>query len=115
MGTMSLRIYKYPLDLTERQSIRMPSGATILSLQVQHGQICLWAVVDPDAPLMDCVFLIVGTGHPLPDEVERVYAESFTRHPQGGGGQYIGTVQMAGGSFVWHVFTGATPQPESGE
>lgn len=41
-------IYKYPLDVTDRQVIAMPEDAEILTVQVQNGKPMLWAVVDPN-------------------------------------------------------------------
>lgn len=82
-------IWKYPLVIADRQRIEMPKGAKILTVQAQDGQACLWALVNADEGEMETRdFVIYGTGHyvsPLP-------------------GVYIGTVQMAGGRLVWHVF-----------
>jgi hypothetical protein len=103
---MNMRIYMYPLEVTDRQTVRMQDRARILTVQEQDGVLCLWALVDPDAPLLRREILIVGTGHPVPDEVAQCYEDEFTRHPQGSGGLYIGTVQQADGALVWHVFTG---------
>lgn len=35
-------IYKYQLDLKPRNSITMPVGAKILTVQLQKGLICIW-------------------------------------------------------------------------
>ena len=80
------KIYKYPLEMTATQIIRMPCGTEILHVAEQHGMLCLWAVVDPAAELRDYVIQIVGNGHP------------FQRNNK----QHLGTVLM--GEFVWHVF-----------
>ena len=68
----------------------MPKGAEILSVQVQADVLCLWALVDPDAKLQKRVIEILGTGNPI--DVPGVTHK------------FIGTVQMRGGSLVWHVF-----------
>lgn len=81
-------IYKYPLNLG-RQVVLLPLGARVLTAQVQHETICLWAeVADPEGKKERRTFNVVGTGHPIPNNP----------------GVYIGTVQMQEGRFVWHVY-----------
>ncbi len=40
------RVYKYPLRVNDRQIVKLPKGAEILSVQIQRGDICLWALID---------------------------------------------------------------------
>lgn len=82
-------IWKFPLRVADTQQVSVPRGAQILSAQVQHGALCLWALVEPDEPREDRTIVIVGTGNQAP---------IMTRL------RHIGTAQMAGGSLVWHVF-----------
>lgn len=82
-------IYKYPLILQHRQTVKMPLYAKILSVQMQGYQICLWAELDTDDDAGDRTFLIYGTGHEIPEE------EEFGR-------KYIGTIQQE--RLVWHIF-----------
>lgn len=85
----SKTIWKYPLRLVGEQAIQMPKGAEILCAQVQgEGAICVWALVDPKVEKEERMIVIYGTGHPVTD-----------LHCK-----YIGTVQMDGGSLIWHVF-----------
>jgi len=79
-------IWKYTLQIDDGEMIDMPRGARPLAVQVQAGDMCLWAAVDSRAPLVRHKFNIGGTGHPLPD------------------GEYIGSVQD--GPYVWHIFDG---------
>ncbi len=87
---MNSTIWKYPLLVTDRQDVRMPLNAAILSVQMQGETLCLWALVNPVAPLVLRTFEVFGTGHPIAhsDEIRK----------------YIGTVQSPGRSLVWHVF-----------
>jgi hypothetical protein len=39
-------VYKYALALTEQQSLWMPAGAQILSVQMPNGMPMLWAAID---------------------------------------------------------------------
>jgi hypothetical protein len=80
-------IWKFPLEVTDEQTVEIPSGAQLLSVQNQHETACLWAVVDPEAEKKPCVIQIYGTGHPI-EEV----------------GTYLSTFQMHGGSLVFHAF-----------
>ena len=84
-------IWKYPLQVTDEQTIDMPSGAEALTVQVQNGTPCLWARVDPAAPTTPRKIITHGTGHPVPETT----------------GRYIGTYQIDGGALVFHVFDAA--------
>lgn len=89
-------IWKFELKITDHQSISMPVGAQILSVQTQKNlvthedKICLWAVVESQAPKGFKEFHIFGTGHIMTPGLSL---------------RYIGTVQTHDGSLVWHVFT----------
>lgn len=84
-------IYKYPLRIVDEQTVRMPIGAELLSVQMQNGLPCLWATVDPDLGERSRRILIRGTGHPL----------------TGQEGRHISTFQMQGGALVFHAFEAA--------
>jgi hypothetical protein len=80
-------IYKYPILITDLQTITLPSGATFVKVGLDpQGQICLWAIVDPELPVTREYIHIRGTGQPLTDLPTR-YLGSFNDGP-----------------FVWHVF-----------
>ena len=78
-------IWKYPLKLTDEQVVRMPEGGEILTAQMQGGTLCLWVLVNNEAPAQGRTIEVRGTGHPAPN-----------------GCRYIATTQM--GQLVWHVF-----------
>lgn len=80
-------IWKFGLEVTDEQTVEMPVGAKPLSVQVQHGTPCLWALVDTKALKEKRVVQIFGTGHPVADE-----------------GDYVGTFQIEGGALVFHAF-----------
>lgn len=67
--------------------IEMPAASQILTLQVQHGVPTLWAQVNPKSSVVTRVFQWVGTGTEAPS-----------------GSRYVGTVQMRGGDFVFHLY-----------
>lgn len=85
------RIYKYPVQVTDEFEVLMPVGAMPLSVQMQRGQPCVWALVHEGAQDIYHTFCVVGTGNPVPENA----------------GSYIGTWQD--GPFVWHLFEGETP------
>lgn len=81
-------IWKFPLRITDAQTVAMPTGAQILTAQVQYDELQVWAIVDPDRLLVERTFAIATTGHTLhcaPDK-------------------YIATFQLQGGLFVGHLF-----------
>jgi hypothetical protein len=85
-----MKIYKYPLEIKDTVTVKMPRCAKVLTVQVQRGVPCIWAAVDPLQPYLDRrVFRIVGTG------------QSFMRESVN---RYVGTFQMFGGDLVYHVF-----------
>ena len=85
---MNGTIWKYPIEVTDDQAVDMPAGAQVLSVQVQGGAPCVWATVDPDAPVRPRRLRTFGTGHPDCD---------FS-------GVFVGTYQLRGGSLVFHLF-----------
>jgi hypothetical protein len=60
-------------------------------VQTQHGQPCLWALVDDARPFVAHNFVLCGTGHNCDDL--RINAASF-----------VGSFQMNGGGLVFHLF-----------
>ena len=83
-----MRIWKFPLQVASLQTIEMPAGARILSVQTQFGRPELWALCDETAPLSERRIAVYGTGQPMPN----VY------------GKYVGTFQLDGGHLVFHAF-----------
>lgn len=80
-------IYKYPLLLAGgEQRIAMPSKATIVHVQEQHGDPTLWAKVPCEPQSHTCIrtFLVVATGEEFPAGLD-----------------YIGTIHLDW--TVWHV------------
>ena len=88
---MEQRIWKYQLEVTDGQNISMPKGAEILTVQVQDGSPCLWALVDPKAETEIRFIEIFGTGNPVLSDI-------------GASRKYISTFQMLEGRLVLHAF-----------
>lgn len=84
--TMKKVIWKFPLPEMDNE-ISMPEGAQILTVQIQNGQLVLWAMVDPHAFHEKRLFRIIATG-------EDIHASEKWK--------YVGTFQKAW--FVGHVF-----------
>lgn len=80
-------IWKFPLP-SYPCVIEMPSSAEVLTVQVQDGIPCLWALVEVENDLVRREFRVYGTGGQLPINP----------------GKYIGTFQLLGGGYVGHVF-----------
>ena len=81
-------IYKYQLK-AGRTALSMPQGAQVLTVQMQNGEACLWAKVNPSKPHEVRSFDLRGTGHTMPDDPRLTYVATF---------------QMDDGALVWHVF-----------
>ena len=100
---IDMRVYKYPLEITDTQVISSFATFTPLSTDVQlvvpaeygygevamaRPQVFLWAMVDANSKRADQVINTVGTGNPV----------------EGNPGSFVGTVQERG--LVWHIFWG---------
>ena len=86
---MKKSIWKFQLETVDEQSLLMPKGANILTVQTQNEIPCLWALVDPEGNKEERIIEIFGAGNPVNDEIDR---------------RYIGTYQSMRGSFIGHVF-----------
>lgn len=82
------RIWKFELQITDIQIVKMPRHAQLLTVQVQHGKPMLWAAVNQLDEKVGRIISIYGTGRNL-DSVEALY---------------VGTVQLMSGNAVFHVF-----------
>ena len=82
-------IYKYPLEITDSQIIKMPINAEILHSGLDpQGTPCVWAAVNTGNADEDQTVWIVGTGNPIPRQARR-HLGSFVQPP-----------------YVWHAFLG---------
>lgn len=83
-------IHKFQFDMeknrTQIHGFPMAMHSRILTVQVQHGLVTMWAEVETEAPIVVREFIINGTGQPM--------------HPRCG--VYIGSVGLSG--YVWHVY-----------
>ncbi len=82
------KVFKYRLEITGFQKIELPLNAEILTVQFQHDQLCLWALVDSDSATEEREIKISGTGHPIVNTNLK----------------FIASVQELDGNLVWHVF-----------
>ena len=88
---MKKTIWKFNLKATDTQTIEMPAGAVVLTVQVQNGTPCLWAMVDPEESASKRIFKTFGTGHQI-DNSRNVPL------------LFVGTYQLLDGNLVFHVF-----------
>lgn len=85
------RIFKYPVLSTDIQTLNLPLGARILSVQAQKDNVFLWALVDDaETRLSSHTIHVVGTGNPPPFGIHKM--------------THLGTVQLYEGALVFHVF-----------
>jgi hypothetical protein len=56
-------IWKFPISVEATPSVQMPTGARLLSVQVQKNALVLWALVDTKAPKVTRQFVMTATGH----------------------------------------------------
>lgn len=83
-------IYKQIIKTTDSQTIELPKGSEILSLQTQNNDACIWFLCNPKEQEKEVKVLdIFGTGHPITDGYD---------------GKFIGTYQLYDGKLVFHCF-----------
>lgn len=85
-----LKVYKYTFKINDYIEIELPKGAKILKFDCQHGDYCVWALVNPRAPHTIRKFRFCGTGHSLTQKENLEYINTF--------------YQNKGMSLVWHIF-----------
>ncbi len=86
-----MTIWKFKLEVTDRQIVEMPKGATILKVGNldKPATLYLWALCDLMVRHEERIFEIFGTGHDIPEVTQ-------------GERKFIGTIITV--PFVWHVF-----------
>jgi hypothetical protein len=82
-------VWKFPLTITDKQTVEIPEHFTPLSVHVQEDEIFMWAEVFTTNPKVQATINMYGTGHELPE------------YP----GRFLGTVLTHGGKLVWHVYS----------
>ena len=80
-------IWKFKLEATDTQTV---SGPNIhpLSVGEQDGSLMMWATVDTSEPIRDITVHICGTG--IPVDCDNL--------------NFMGTVPLSYGGFVFHIF-----------
>jgi hypothetical protein len=91
------KIFKYPIEATDKSVLRLPAGARILSVINQGGEIVLYAMVPypTDFPEVYTEYdiRVVGTGH----DIEFSTSDGLDF-------QFIGTVPLYKGTLIFHIF-----------
>lgn len=94
---MTSKIFKYKLEVTDEQIVKLPSGSRVLSVMNQNDNIVLYALVsDNEIDTEEVSIRIVGTGHDIDFFIP---AAGF-----GGGYEFLGTVSLYDGTLMFHVF-----------
>lgn len=96
---MRRSIWKFNLPLAREGrgltcEAMIPRGARVLDVQIQRGEIRLWALVDPAAEPVRRLILVIGTGWDLDAGIEAC--------------QYLSTIQDA--DLIWHIFLEPEPR-----
>jgi hypothetical protein len=86
---MNRTIHKFTFEIADDFSVRIPEGARLLSVQVQHDIPQIWALVNTEAPNVIRRFALRGTGH----DCEGLASADF-----------VGTFQLGCGALVFHLF-----------
>ena len=91
------RIFKYQLSLSAEINIVRGPIIRPLTIEMQNGAPCLWAVVETCLPDMEFEVTCVMTGQEMPDVSP---------------GDYLNTTLLEDGQLVLHWFINATLRKE---
>lgn len=87
-----MKIWKFKLEITDSQTVTMPIGYEIISVQNQNEKACIWAICDDETErYSQCRIRCFGTGQEMGDFSMRKNL-------------FIGTVQFNNGALVFHFF-----------
>lgn len=82
-----MKIFKYPIEIVDRQVLNLPSHAEILHVGLDPTCTpCIWCRVEPTARPVPTTILVHGTGHDVSPVAKHIGSFVTER-------------------FVWHVFT----------
>lgn len=84
-----LTIWKEEIGIEDTVNLLLPLGAEILSCQVQHDTPCIWYKCDSVQSREPRTLRMFGTGHPIPEGLDL---------------KFIDTIQVLGGTLIFHVF-----------
>jgi hypothetical protein len=89
-------IWKFELTPNRLQSVPIPAGGTILTVQTKGDNAPLmWVLVDPDMPTQERCRGIDTANTAVPDDP----------------GRYVGTFQIMEGTLEFHLFEMDQPPP----
>ena len=85
-----LRIFKYKVQINDYFTINLPKDSKVLTVQVQMDETYMWVLFNPEFPSIKRNFRLVGTGHPIIEDLSSL--------------RYVNTFQVRGGVLVFHLF-----------
>lgn len=85
------KIFKYQLEIVDYQIIDIKRPAISLSVAEQYDGIVMYAMVDDNEESIPIDVRMIGTGHPIKDDIDSY--------------KFLGTVKLARGELMFHVFT----------
>lgn len=83
-----MKIFKYPLKVTDVQTLEIHKNFIPLKIELQNGIPCMWCKINEEEPKIIVQFETIGTGH----------------YFNGNNLCYIDSYQINNGTFVYHVF-----------
>jgi len=86
-------IHKFPLAIAMRQTLSVPEGGEIISLQNQYDLPTMWIKHIKGAKLKKQDFLLIATGESFTDQLET--GDELT---------FVGSCLLYSGSQVYHIY-----------
>ncbi len=82
-------VFKYSVTRGTEHRLQLPQGARLLGIDLQQGQLYVWALVEPERPAVERLVRLYPTGANMRPDVRRTY---------------IGTVIVNDGRLALHAF-----------
>jgi len=84
------KIFKYPLEITDYQTVEIKSPAILLSVVGIDDEIVMYAMVDDLEYGIPVDIRVIGTGNAIKGDIDNY--------------KFLGTVNLMNGREIWHVF-----------
>lgn len=97
-----ITIYKYKIQMSELFWLKLPMGAEVIHVAVQHGEPMMWIRLDTALAVRETLFGVFGTGHQMdvPDPQSADEINPMAKAP------HLGSFMLHGGDLVFHLFGG---------
>lgn len=95
-----ITVHKFPIQMSELFWLKLPMGAEVIHVGVQHGQPMMWIRLDTSLAIRETLFGVFGTGQQMdtPDPHYSIDTNPMANAP------HLGSFMLNEGYLVFHLF-----------